>query len=108
MIGPGDRFASKAPPRPRFTTHVGRALRVGVVGGFVLGCGEALRTLRANAAIQPGQYFWVYLSVPILAWMALGALLMLLSGAAVAAARRSGEPLVRQCQEITFTLCGDG
>jgi arylsulfatase A-like enzyme len=52
------------------------AVSVGLVGGFVLGCREALLSLHANAAIQPDQYLLVYLAAPILAWLALGPLLL--------------------------------
>ncbi|HUI28425.1 MAG TPA: sulfatase-like hydrolase/transferase, partial [Candidatus Kryptonia bacterium] len=58
-------------------SHLRLALSVGVVGGFALGGREALIALQANSFVQPGQYFWLYLVVPFLAWMVLGALLML-------------------------------
>lgn len=65
------------------TAQLRLALSVGVVGGFALGCREALLTLEANAFVQPGQYFFLYLTIPILAWMALGALLLLPCGVIV-------------------------
>ena len=52
------------------------ALSVGVVGGFVLGVRESLLTLEANAFVQPAQYFFAYVAVPVLAWMALGPFLL--------------------------------
>jgi hypothetical protein len=38
------------------------ALAVGLVGGTVFGLREAALTLYANATIQPGQYFLLYLA----------------------------------------------
>ncbi len=61
----------------RFTAPLRLALSVGVVGGLVLGCREALLTLQANAFAQPGQYFYLYLTVPIVAWMLLGVAVLL-------------------------------
>jgi arylsulfatase A-like enzyme len=52
------------------------ALSVGAVGGLLLGSREALLALQANAFVQPGQYFWLYLAVPVLAWIALGIVLL--------------------------------
>ncbi len=72
--------------------HVRLATSVGLTGGFVLGCREAIVSLQANAAVQPGDYLLVYLAVPILCWMGLGTLLLLPVGLAVANWRRSLPP----------------
>jgi arylsulfatase A-like enzyme len=61
----------------RVITQLRLALSVGSVGGFVLGCREALVSLQANAAVQPEDYLLVNLSVPILAWIVLGAVVLL-------------------------------
>src|SRR5258706_6166197 len=53
------------------------AASVALVGGFLLGCREALLVLYADAFAQPGQYLWLYLAVPILAWIALASALLL-------------------------------
>jgi arylsulfatase A-like enzyme len=56
----------------------GRALLVGVAGsltGVAMGFGEGLLVVRDNSFVQPDQYFAVYLAVPILTWMAIGAVL---------------------------------
>ncbi|MBI4517333.1 MAG: sulfatase [Deltaproteobacteria bacterium] len=62
-------------------------MSVGAVGGLLFGSREGVLMLHANAAIQPGQYFWLYLGVPVLSWMALGVLLAAM-GAVVALALR--------------------
>jgi arylsulfatase A-like enzyme len=61
----------------RFAAQLRVASSVGLIGGFVLGCREALVSLQANAAVQPGDYLLVYLSVPILAWITLGPVVLL-------------------------------
>jgi arylsulfatase A-like enzyme len=78
----------------RFIRHLRLALSVGLVGGFVLGCVEALVTIEANAFAQPGQYFWLYLSVPILTGMGLGALFFLPVGLVVGFFSGRREPSV--------------
>ena len=53
----------------RLARHLRLALSVGLVGGFLLGCREALLSLEANAVVQPGDYLFVYAAVPILIWV---------------------------------------
>jgi arylsulfatase A-like enzyme len=72
--------------------HLRLALSVGVVGGFVFGCREALLTLQANAVVQPGHYFFLYLVVPILAWMGIGVVVTLLTGSVAATLAGAREP----------------
>jgi len=71
--GAGHRY----PKSLQLTAPLQVALTVGATGGFVLGCREALLTLDANAFVQPGQYLFAYLAVPILAWVGLGVVLLL-------------------------------
>ncbi|MFQ5667728.1 MAG: sulfatase [Candidatus Binatia bacterium] len=67
------------------------ALSVALVGGGLFGCREALLALQANAFVQPQQYFFVYLAVPVLAWMVL-AIALLLPGAVLMAAGARPDP----------------
>jgi len=62
------------------------------VGGLAFGCREAALTIEANAFIQPGHYFWVYLAVPVLGWMMLGILLLLACATVVRQVRRDLSP----------------
>jgi arylsulfatase A-like enzyme len=73
--------------------HVRLAASVGLVGGFVLGCREAIVSLQANAMVQPGDYLLLYFAAPILCWMVLGTLSVLPVGLAVAQTRRSWAPI---------------
>ncbi len=68
--------------------HVRLALCVGLVGGLVFGCREGLLTVQANSAIQPGQYLFAYITVPILAWLLLGPLLLMPLALLLTAMRR--------------------
>ena len=70
--------AASSPSRvARCRAELRLALSVALVGGTLLGAREGLLTLNANSFVQPGQYFFAYLAVPILLWMALGGLLLL-------------------------------
>ncbi len=44
----------------RLSAEIRVALSVGVVGGFVLGCREALLSVEANAFIEPERYLLLY------------------------------------------------
>jgi hypothetical protein len=68
------------------------AVSVGMVGGAFFGCVEGLLTLRANAFVQAGQYLFVYLTVPVLAWMAVGVGLLLPLALIRVLGRSPGEP----------------
>lgn len=76
----------------RVTEHAGLALRVAVVGGLLLGTREGLLTFEANAFVQPGQYLFVYLAVPILAWIGLSMALLLPLAAIVGGRARHSAP----------------
>ena len=76
----------------QFHGHLRLAVCTGLVGGFVFGIREGLLAVYANAFVQPGQYFFVYLAVPILAGVVLGTLVLLPFGAAVAAVRGPSQP----------------
>ncbi len=65
------------PVRRRCREEVGVALAAGLVGGFLFGARESLLGVAANAFVQPGQYFFDYLTVPFLMCMTLGALVVL-------------------------------
>jgi arylsulfatase A-like enzyme len=64
--------------------QLGLSASVGVVGGLLLGVREALLTLDGNAFVQPGQYFWTYVAVPIVAFVLLAVGAMLVCGGIVA------------------------
>jgi arylsulfatase A-like enzyme len=76
----GGMSATKASRKAAVRAQLRLAASVGLIGGFVLGCREALVSLQANAAVQPGDYLLVYLSVPILAWITLGPVVLLPAG----------------------------
>jgi hypothetical protein len=59
------------------TQQLRLAASVGLVGGFVLGCEEALVAVQVNVFVQAGQYGFLYIAVPILTWMGLAVLLPL-------------------------------
>jgi arylsulfatase A-like enzyme len=62
--------------RQRLAAELRLALGIGLVGGLVLGGREALVTLTANAFVQPDQYLFAYLTVPVLLGMGLYTLLL--------------------------------
>jgi arylsulfatase A-like enzyme len=74
--------------RQRGAAEFRLALAMGLVGGLALGAREALLTLNANAFVQPEQYFFLYLAMPLLTCMALGVLVLLPCSAVFWIARR--------------------
>lgn len=80
----------------RLRTELGTAVPTGLVVGALFGVREGLLTLDANAFVQPGQYFFVYLAGAILVSMTLGVLVLVpVAGARalLGRARASGLPL---------------
>ena len=73
-------------------SHTRFAVPVGVIGGFLLGAREGVLTLHANAFVQPAQYFFPYLTIPILMWVVLGLGLVLFSTAIHTMTRRNAKP----------------
>jgi arylsulfatase A-like enzyme len=76
----------------RAAAHVRFAIGVGVVGGAIFGMREGLLTVDANDFVQPGQYFALYVGMPILACMLLGALLLFPCGVVSAVLRGAKDP----------------
>lgn len=72
--------------------ELGRAMRVGMLGGALLGVREAFVTLEANATVQPTRYVLGYIAVPILSWVGLGVLIATPVAFLVAWRRRRGAP----------------
>src|SRR5581483_10294018 len=98
--GPSGRRRMTPTPstsRPaRLRTELGTAVPTGLVVGALFGVREGLLTLDANAFVQPGQYFFVYLAGAILVSMTLGVLVLVpVAGARalLGRARASGLPL---------------
>src|SRR5205814_9207029 len=83
---------SKIGTMTRLSTELDLALSVVLVGGAVFGVREALVTLEANAFVQPGQYFAVYLAASILVSVALGVIVLLPVAAARALCARTAAP----------------